>query len=89
MMNLARGEEYFQSGSLLRWVGQMGSGSLYPAATDPVMCRKIEEMLGIADDLQRAWSPALYMGMGRHTSYGHPEDWPTWLHARGLASSHP
>jgi len=71
----ADGEELYQSGALLRWIGQMGSGSLYPAATDPVLCRKIEEMLGVGDDLQREWSPALYMGMGRHTSYGHPQEW--------------
>lgn len=102
----ADGEELYQSGSLLRWVGQMGNG-LYPAGTvrhemwnsvavgsqraasplcalgrvacaeqDPVMCRKIEEMLGFADDLQRSWMPALYIGMGRHVSYGHPETFP-------------
>ena len=70
------GEELYQSGALLRYVGQMGDASLYPAATDPVLCRKIEEMLGLADDIQRAWMPALYIGMGRHTSYGHPAEWP-------------
>lgn len=73
---LADGEELYQSGALLRWAGQMGNGTLYPASTDPTLCRKIEEMLGLADDLQRAWTPALYMGMGRHTSYGYPSEWP-------------
>lgn len=72
----ADGEELYQSGALLRWAGQLGSGSLYPAATDPILCRKIEEMLGLSDDINRAWSPALYMGMGRHTSFGHPAEWP-------------
>jgi len=70
----ADGEELYQSGALLRWAGQLGSGSLYPV-DDPVACRKIEEMIGVAEDLVRAWSPALYMGMGRHANYGHPADW--------------
>lgn len=71
----ADGEEYFQSGSLLRWTGQMGSGALYPASTDPIACRKIEEMMGFAEDLTRAWQPAMYISM-RHEGYGHPKEWP-------------
>merc|ERR550525_425686 len=37
---------------------------------------EVEEVLGLADDLTRAWQPALYMGMGKHPTYGHPEEWP-------------
>merc|ERR1712070_186229 len=32
-------------------------------------------MLGVGDDLARSWTPALYMGMGRHAMYGYPQDW--------------
>lgn len=68
-------EETYQSGAMLRWAGRLGNGSLYPA-NDVEKVRKIEEMLGVSDDLNRAWVPALYMGMGRHTTYGYPQDWP-------------
>lgn len=37
---------------------------------------EIEEVIGLSDDMQRAWQPALYMGMGRHANYGHPQEWP-------------
>jgi glutathione S-transferase len=68
------GVETYQSGAMLRWAGSLGDGSLYPL-NDPEKLRKIEEMLGISDDLQRAFTPALYMGMA-HTQYGYPQDWP-------------
>lgn len=69
------GEETYQSGAMLRWAGRLGNGSLYPVH-DVEKVRKIEEMLGLSDDLQRAWSPCLYLGMGRHTTYGYPQEWP-------------
>ena len=40
---------------------------------------EIEELIGLSEDMARAWAPALYMGMGRHTSYGYPEDWDAEL----------
>eukprot|EP00427_Karlodinium_veneficum_P012147 CAMPEP_0169066770 /NCGR_PEP_ID=MMETSP1015-20121227/3136_1 /TAXON_ID=342587 /ORGANISM="Karlodinium micrum, Strain CCMP2283" /LENGTH=253 /DNA_ID=CAMNT_0009125477 /DNA_START=150 /DNA_END=909 /DNA_ORIENTATION=+ len=68
------GVESYQSGAMLRWVGSLGDGSLYPLQ-DAAKLRVIEEMLGVSDDLQRAWSPALIMGMS-HTVFGYPEEWP-------------
>jgi glutathione S-transferase len=69
------GREYYQSGAMLRWVGsRCGDGSLYPIA-DPELAYDIDEMLGLCDDLQRAWTPCVYVGM-RPSTYGHPEDWP-------------
>jgi hypothetical protein len=57
------GKEYFQSGAMLRYFGSaLGDGSLYPTH-DQAACMKIEEMLGLADDFQRAWTPGLYSGM--------------------------
>ena len=67
------GVEMYQSGAMLRYIGRMGDGSLYPV-DDATKCFKIEEMLGVADDLQRAWSPALYLGMGRHAQFGYPAE---------------
>ena len=36
---------------------------------------KVDLMLGLCDDLARAFAPALYLGMS-HPTYGYPEDWP-------------
>jgi len=69
------GVDTYQSGAMLRWAGSLGNGSLYPTH-DPEKVRKIEEMLGVSDDLHRAFMPGLYMGMGRHAQYGYPQDWP-------------
>ena len=56
------GQEFCQSGAMLRYLGGLGDGSLYPTG-DKAACLKIEEMLGLADDFQRAWTPGLYSGM--------------------------
>ena len=67
------GTSHYQSGALLRYIGStLGDGSLYPVS-DPSACLKIEEALGLADDLQRAWTPGLYMGM-RPAYLGYPAD---------------
>jgi len=68
------GVEHYQSGAMLRYFGSaLGDGSLYPI-DDADKCIRIEEMLGLADDLQRAWMPSLYVGM-RPSWLGHPADW--------------
>jgi len=57
------GVDTYQSGSALRYFGStLGDGSLYPV-DDTAACMKIEEMIGLADDLQGAWVPSLYIGM--------------------------
>ena len=67
------GKSFYQSGAMLRFFGStLGDGSLYPV-DDCTACQKIEEMLGLADDLQRAWNPSLYIGM-RPAYLGHPGD---------------
>ena len=44
------GEENYQSGAMLRYLGSvLGDGSLYPVG-DVAACTRIEEMLGLADD---------------------------------------
>lgn len=39
------------------------------------MAYKVDMMMGLCDDLNRAFTPALYLGM-RHTNFGYPEEWP-------------
>ena len=67
-------KELYQSSAMLRWVGaNFGDGSLFPLH-DGALLFDIDEVLGLCDDLQRAWAPALYVQM-RPQTYGHPEDW--------------
>eukprot|EP00965_Chrysotila_dentata_P256846 6212688-Pleurochrysis_carterae.AAC.1 len=47
------GMEVSQSAAMLRWAGSLGDGSLYPA--DPMQRLKVDEMVGVQEDLQRAW----------------------------------
>jgi glutathione S-transferase len=62
--------EYHQSGAALRYIGgNLGDGSMYPL-DDAEMLLKIEEMIGVLDDLQRSWMPALYISM-RPASMGY------------------
>ena len=57
------GVDHYQSGSMLRYFGSvLGDGSLYPVG-DVAATTKIEEMIGLADDLHRAWMPNMYVGM--------------------------
>jgi len=67
---------FAQSVAMMRWVARKfdKTGHLYPADADAGL--EIEEVLGLSDDMAREWTPALYMGMGRHTKFGHPEDFP-------------
>eukprot|EP00854_Cymbomonas_tetramitiformis_P020050 gene20050-24002_t len=66
------GKEIAQSPAMLRWCGRtLGDGSLYPQ--DPESLMQIEEVLGLSDDIARAWSPCLYMAM-RPEKFGYPAD---------------
>lgn len=58
---------------MLRYVGRLGNGTLYPR--DAAMELKIEEALGLAGDLDRAFLPGLYMSM-RPVEFGFPADFP-------------
>jgi len=63
------GVELFQSGAMLRYLGrELGDGSLYPSEAWAQF--KVEEMLGLSDDIARAFMPALYVGM-RPEALGH------------------
>lgn len=54
------GKVMTQSYAMLRYVGKtMGGGKLYP--DDKFF--DIEETIGLHEDLARAWSPAMYVGM--------------------------
>lgn len=70
------GKVFAQSGAMMRWAARKydGSGKLYPTDADQMML--VEEMIGLLEDMARAWAPALYLGMGMHQNFGHPEDWP-------------
>mmetsp|Transcript_22672 Transcript_22672/g.51839 ORF Transcript_22672/g.51839 Transcript_22672/m.51839 type:complete len:224 (+) Transcript_22672:85-756(+) len=67
-------KKFAQSVAMMRWAARKFNESLYPADADAVL--EIEEVLGLADDMTRAWQPALYLGMGRHKNYGYPDEWP-------------
>lgn len=54
------GVELAQSGAMLRWAGRKGDGSLYPS--DPAAQMKVEEVLGLVDDVQKAIGTVLYLG---------------------------
>ena len=69
------GRRLHQSSAILHWVGQLGDGSLYPVH-DRELCRRIEEVMGLGDDLHRAWAPAMMLGMGLHPLFGFPLIWP-------------
>lgn len=60
-----------QSGAMLRYVARLKSSTLYPE--NDVKLLEIEEVLGLADDFAKAWSPCLYLGM-RPQMFGYPED---------------
>jgi len=67
---------FAQSVAMMRYVARRfdKAGTLYPTDADASL--EIEEILGLSDDMARDWTPALYMGMGRHMKFGHPEDFP-------------
>ena len=69
-------KSFAQSVAMMRWVARKfdTTDTLYPA--DPDKMLEIEEVIGLSDDMTRAWQPALYMGMGRHANYGHPQEYP-------------
>jgi len=69
------GQEFFQSGAMLRYFGSvLGDGSLYPTS-DTKTTMKIEEMIGLCDDFEKAWTPCVYVSM-RPAFLGYPADWP-------------
>ena len=69
-MTLPSGEEIYQSDAMLRWAGSLGNSALYP--NDSAIRLKIDAAIGLCSDLDRAWRPAIYMGM-KPEAYGHCE----------------
>jgi len=68
-------QTFAQSGSMIRWVARRfdKTGKLYPTNVDEALV--VDEMLELSNDLARAWTPCLYMGMGYHEKFGHPAEW--------------
>ena len=59
-----------QSGAMIRYAGTLDStGSLYPKEK----LYEIEEALGLIGDMQKSWTPPLYIGM-RPSAFGYPDD---------------
>jgi glutathione S-transferase len=71
-----------QSKAMLRWVGMTKSKTLYP--TDKVF--EIEEIIGILEDLQRAYTPAHAIGM-RPANFGYPEGFQSTEEGKKLIES--
>merc|ERR1712066_236570 len=69
MGKIGDAEPIAQSGAMLRYVGQLGG--LYPAAD----LLKIEEIIGLEEDVGKAIAPSVYTGM-RPQNYGYPADMP-------------
>jgi glutathione S-transferase len=60
-----------QSFAMLRYIGRLSG--LYPA--DPVAALHIDEVCGLQEDLAKALTPSMYIGMRPHL-FGYPEDLP-------------
>jgi glutathione S-transferase len=67
MMQIGDSEPFAQSGAMLRYAGRLAR--LYPPST----LLKIEEAIGLEEDMGKTISPSMYIGMRPHV-YGHPED---------------
>jgi len=68
---------FAQSVAMMRYVARRfdATGTLYPTDADAML--EMEEIMGLSDDLARAWQPALYIGMGdRHMTFGYPKEFP-------------
>jgi glutathione S-transferase len=55
-----------------RYVGRLGTGSLYPST--PLEELRMNEIIGLSEDLDGAFKPSLYMSM-RPADFGMPEDY--------------
>lgn len=66
MLNID-GVEFAQSGAMVRYVARLGDGSLAP--TDPIAELKLNEIIGLSEDMDRAFGPCLYFAI-RPTMFG-------------------
>ena len=71
IMTFPDGKEVYQSDAMLRYVGAMGNGSLYPLDAERRL--EIDEVLGVLGDLSRSWRPCLSVGF-TPTAHGHAAD---------------
>jgi len=67
LMKIGDQEPFAQSGAMLRYCGRMAR--LNP----PHMTLKIEEVIGLEEDIAKTITPSLYIGM-KPELYGHPAD---------------
>jgi len=69
LLEVDGGEARTQSGAMLRWAGGLNpEKGLYPS--DKLY--EIEEAIGLVQDMQKSWSPFIYIAMAP-TRLGHPE----------------
>ena len=62
LLSIDGGEPIAQSVAMLNYVGLMGSSAgLY--STEPMRMLAIDEVIGLAGDFDKAWTPCLYIGM--------------------------
>lgn len=71
LLELEDGTTIAQSDAILRYVGSLGSGKLYPQ--DPRAQAKVNEALGVSTDLFHSVMPKFRIAM-EPTKYGHSED---------------
>ena len=73
LMTLPDGTVLAQSDAMLRFVARLpGSEELMP--TDPIEALRVDEAMGLAADMDKAWTNPLYIGM-RPQFCGYPEDY--------------
>lgn len=68
-MNIDGGDDICQSEAMMRYVGTLGDGSLYPEADR----LKIDEVSCLLGDMDKAFMPCFYLGM-RPAKFGYPDD---------------
>lgn len=70
IMSIDGGKPFGQSKAMFMFASKLGGHKLYPESKR----MQIDEMLGLCEDIEKAWMPCLYVGM-RPQMLGHPADW--------------
>lgn len=79
------GQVFGQSDACLRYIASL-PGTLTLIPSDPLEVLKLDEVLGVAGDLDRAWMAPLYAGM-RPTQFGYPENYQKTEEGKALVKT--
>ena len=74
ILTMVDGQEVYQSEAMLRWAAaQAADGGAALLGATAAQQLRVNEVLGLALDFHREWSPCIYLGMDP-ARYGHAED---------------